>query len=87
MSCSIRAEDTFGPAAAPECLDGFDFTLLFEESFFSIGVCSAMLLSLPVQLARLSHHQQQHNHQQAPAGPLLYSKLVSGRRPSVDHSS
>ncbi|EFE30383.1 uncharacterized protein ARB_02755 [Trichophyton benhamiae CBS 112371] len=78
MGCSIRAEDTFGPAAAPECLDGFDFTLLFEESFFSIGVCSAMLLSLPVQLARLSHHQQQHNHhQQAPAGPLLYSKLTA----------
>ncbi|OAL69956.1 multidrug resistance protein [Trichophyton violaceum] len=75
MSCTIRAEDAFGPAVAPECLDGFDFTLLFEESFFSIGVCSAMLLSLPVQLARLSH---QHNrHQQAPAGPLLYSKLTA----------
>ncbi|KAM5429338.1 hypothetical protein McanMca71_002977 [Microsporum canis] len=70
--CSIIVENVFGPAVASQCLDGFDFTLLFEECFFSIGVCSLFLLSLPVQLARLSKEPRRPS-----AGPILYSKLAA----------
>ena len=35
-SCSIADEDTFGPIVSTSCLDGFDFTLLFEESILTL---------------------------------------------------
>lgn len=44
-SCSIADEDTFGPIVSGSCLDGFDFTLLFEESILTLlplGVTSKM---------------------------------------------
>ncbi len=44
--CSITVEDTFGPTVASSCLTGFDFTLLFEESVFTIlplGIARALL--------------------------------------------
>lgn len=50
--CDIVVQDAFGPTVAAECHNGFDFTLLFEESFFTILPCSLFLLSLPVQLFR-----------------------------------
>ena len=50
--CDIVAQDVFGPTVGAECHNGFDFTLLFEESFFTILPCSLLLLCLPVQLFR-----------------------------------
>ncbi|KAK5988781.1 ABC transporter gloK [Cladobotryum mycophilum] len=35
-SCSIDVQDTFGPVVDSHCLDGFDFTLLFEETILTI---------------------------------------------------
>lgn len=35
-SCSIAEEDSFGPIISASCLDGFDFTLLFEESILTL---------------------------------------------------
>ena len=35
-SCTITDEDAFGPIVSASCLDGFDFTLLFEEAILTI---------------------------------------------------
>ncbi|KAF7158902.1 hypothetical protein CNMCM5623_004081 [Aspergillus felis] len=71
--CSIAAENVFGPTVAPECRNGFDFTLLFEEAFFVIAPCSILLLILPLQLYRLATQRPQGSS----AGPVLYVKLLS----------
>ncbi|RCI10632.1 hypothetical protein L249_4464 [Ophiocordyceps polyrhachis-furcata BCC 54312] len=44
MSCSISAEDRFGPVVADSCLGGFDFTLLFEESILTLVPLAVALL-------------------------------------------
>ena len=36
MVCSAITEDVFGPTVDISCHDGFDFTLLFEESILTI---------------------------------------------------
>lgn len=41
--CSVVIEDVFGPLVSRACLDGFDFTLLFEETILTI---------LPLAIAR-----------------------------------
>ncbi|KAF9890446.1 hypothetical protein FE257_005851 [Aspergillus nanangensis] len=71
--CSIAGEDAFGPTVAGNCRNGFDFTLLFEELFFTIAPCSVILLSLPLRVFRLLKQQPP----QAPAGLSLYSKLFA----------
>ncbi|KAK8064708.1 hypothetical protein PG994_007346 [Apiospora phragmitis] len=35
-ACSIHVHDVFGPTVAYSCLNGFDFTLLFEESILTL---------------------------------------------------
>ncbi|KAJ6446709.1 Canalicular multispecific organic anion transporter 2 [Purpureocillium lavendulum] len=43
MPCAIGVEDAFGPIVESSCLDGFDFTLLFEEALLTtvpIGIAS-----------------------------------------------
>ncbi|KAK2608934.1 hypothetical protein QQS21_002510 [Conoideocrella luteorostrata] len=35
-SCSIDVHDVFGPTVAYSCLNGFDFTLLFEEAILTL---------------------------------------------------
>ncbi|EDU42146.1 MdlB ABC-type multidrug transport system ATPase and permease component [Pyrenophora tritici-repentis] len=57
LSCPIHDETAFGPVvvAVPACYNGFDFTLLFEEIFFSLvpNVTLTILLILRVfQLQR-----------------------------------
>lgn len=37
LECSIVVENVFGPIVTRSCLDGFDFTLLFEESILTIA--------------------------------------------------
>lgn len=36
-SCSIDVQNSFGPTVAYGCLNGFDFTLLFEESILTLA--------------------------------------------------
>ncbi|GFF54141.1 metal resistance protein YCF1 [Aspergillus udagawae] len=71
--CSIAAENVFGPTVAADCRNGFDFTLLFEEGFFVIAPCSILLLTLPLQLYRLTTQRPQGS----TTGPVLYVKLLS----------
>ncbi|EMC91438.1 hypothetical protein BAUCODRAFT_39613 [Baudoinia panamericana UAMH 10762] len=52
MDCPPAADDIFGPAVHG-CRDDFDFTLLFEQSFFQIAPCALLLLLLPVRAYQL----------------------------------
>lgn len=49
--CPIDAESGFGPVA--DCYDGFDFTLLFEESILTIVPAGITLILLPWFISRL----------------------------------
>jgi ATP-binding cassette subfamily C (CFTR/MRP) protein 1 len=49
-TCSIHADNVFGPIVAHPCRKGFDFTLLFEQSVLSIGPSCIFLLVLPLRL-------------------------------------
>ena len=51
--CSISTQNHFGPGNN-DCHDGFDFTLLFEETILTIGPLSLVLLALPFRLYLLS---------------------------------
>lgn len=48
-SCSLGADNVFGPQVTTECRS-FDFTLLFEESFFSIAPSVALLIAAPIRI-------------------------------------
>jgi ATP-binding cassette subfamily C (CFTR/MRP) protein 1 len=50
VTCSIHADNVFGPVVALPCRQGFDFTLLFEQSVLSIGPSCIFLLVLPLRL-------------------------------------
>ncbi|KAF1936890.1 hypothetical protein EJ02DRAFT_459161 [Clathrospora elynae] len=57
LSCPMHDEAAFGPvvAAVPACYNGFDFTLLFEEIFFSLVpnvILTILLISRVFQLLR-----------------------------------
>ncbi|CAE7199875.1 hypothetical protein P3342_010333 [Pyrenophora teres f. teres] len=57
LSCPIHDENAFGPVvvAVPACYNGFDFTLLFEEIFFSLvpnAILTILLISRVFQLQR-----------------------------------
>ena len=47
-----RVDDTFGPWAG-SCRGGFDFTLLFEESFLSLLPLCLLLLAVPLRVLYL----------------------------------
>jgi hypothetical protein len=49
-TCTNGADKVFGPVVAPPCRRGFDFTLLFEQSIFSIGPSCIFLLVVPLRL-------------------------------------
>lgn len=54
-SACIRADNTFGPTTKELCRGGFDFTLLFEQSFLSLVPSILLILALPFRLVRLLH--------------------------------
>ena len=49
MECLPDADNTFGP----QYCNHFDFTLLFEQSFFQIAPCALLLLLLPLYASQL----------------------------------
>ncbi|KAK6085810.1 ABC multidrug transporter [Seiridium cupressi] len=53
ISCSPAADDQFGPAIYG-CRDNFDFTLTFEQYFFSIVPAAALLIIAPFRIRHLS---------------------------------
>lgn len=50
--CPIDAEAGFGPTS--DCYDGFDFTLLFEETILTIVPAGITMFLLPWFISRLS---------------------------------
>lgn len=69
--CSITDEDQFGPVV-DDCAHGFDFTLLFEEAFFSI-LLSAFFV--PVLVVSFFHSRQQ-IYKLRP-GWIVFGKLIA----------
>ena len=52
-TCPLDADDAFGPIVISSCRQGFDFTLLFEQSILSIVPSVILLLLIPVRLFSL----------------------------------
>ena len=52
MNCSIAIDRAFGPSV-PQCRRTFDFTLLFEETIFSIAPSALFLLIVILRLSVL----------------------------------
>ncbi|KAK2608926.1 hypothetical protein QQS21_002502 [Conoideocrella luteorostrata] len=54
--CPIESEVGFGPTS--DCYDGFDFTLLFEETILTIAPAGITLFLLPWFISRLSKREK-----------------------------
>lgn len=48
--CSIEQENVFGPIVASSCLNGFDFTLLFEETILTLLPLGITLLAACIRI-------------------------------------
>jgi ATP-binding cassette subfamily C (CFTR/MRP) protein 1 len=53
MKCAPISDNAFGP----KYCDNFDFTLLFEQSFFQIAPCTLLLLALPFRVSQLRRQE------------------------------
>lgn len=53
LDCSPTADNVFGPAVGAGCRDGFDFTLLFEQSILSILPATILLIVSPFRIRYL----------------------------------
>ncbi|KAF5005603.1 hypothetical protein FDECE_7964 [Fusarium decemcellulare] len=51
--CASSADAAFGPIVGPECRDGFDFTLTFEQSILVLSPAALLLLVAPFRLFNL----------------------------------
>jgi len=45
--CSVQADAVFGPAVMSSCRDGFDFTLLFEQTLLDILPAVGFIFAFP----------------------------------------
>ena len=53
MECPPISDNGFGP----QYCDKFDFTLVFEQSFFQIAPCALLLLAIPFRVSRLRRQE------------------------------
>ncbi|KAF5977483.1 multidrug resistance-associated 1 [Fusarium coicis] len=51
--CTSSVDASFGPFVGPECRDGFDFTIVFEQSILVLSPAALLLILAPVRLFRL----------------------------------
>ncbi|KAL7796652.1 P-loop containing nucleoside triphosphate hydrolase protein [Trichoderma ceciliae] len=51
--CAPTADAAFGPVVDAACRDGFDFTLVFEQSIFVLLPASLLVLVAPLRLVQL----------------------------------
>ncbi|KAF4959656.1 hypothetical protein FGADI_1579 [Fusarium gaditjirri] len=51
--CTPSVDASFGPFVGPECRDGFDFTLVFEQSILVLSSAALLLILAPIRLFRL----------------------------------
>ena len=52
-ACAPSADAAFGPVVSHECRDGFDFTIVFEQSIFVLLPSALLLLAAPWRLVHL----------------------------------
>ncbi|PYI23686.1 putative ATP-binding cassette transporter [Aspergillus violaceofuscus CBS 115571] len=52
-NCSLDADNVLGPVVALGCRNGFDFTLLFEQSILGIVPAAVFLLASPLRVGYL----------------------------------
>lgn len=69
-----RADLNFGPVVLPTCLDGQDFTLLFEHSILALAPASIFIVILTVRIIHPAKEERK-----CKAGALRIGKLVSER--------
>lgn len=53
-----EADRSFGPAVPSNCRGGFDFTLLFEEIFFSLLPSTTLLVAVSIRCWQLRHAER-----------------------------
>lgn len=83
MPCSPAIENEIGPIVSSSCLDGFDFTLLFEESilvFLPLVIASECIHLLVVASTDFLTEQKR----QVP-GPFSVCFFFAMRSPKHDH--
>ncbi|RDW84315.1 hypothetical protein BP6252_01905 [Coleophoma cylindrospora] len=51
-------DDSFGPSVGGTCRGGFDFSVVFEESIFSIGPAALLLLTIPLRVFQLHRRRR-----------------------------
>ncbi|KAM0350073.1 hypothetical protein ACHAPU_003236 [Fusarium lateritium] len=51
--CMPSTDTSFGPFVGPECRDGFDFTLVFEQSILVLFPAALLLVLAPIRLFHL----------------------------------
>lgn len=51
--CAPTADAAFGPVVDAACRDGFDFTLVFEQSIFVLLPAAMLVLMAPLRLLQL----------------------------------
>lgn len=51
--CVPTADAAFGPVVDAACRDGFDFTLVFEQSIFVLLPAAILVLTAPLRLLQL----------------------------------
>lgn len=51
--CVLSDDAAFGPIVNDRCRDGFDFTIVFEQSVFVILPAALLLLVGPIRLRQL----------------------------------
>lgn len=52
-SCAASVDASFGPFVSPECRDGFDFTLVFEQSILVLLPASILIILAPFRIFHL----------------------------------
>ncbi|KAF4343098.1 multidrug resistance-associated 1 [Fusarium beomiforme] len=51
--CTSSVDASFGPFVGPDCRDGFDFTLVFEQSILVLLPAALLLILGPIRILRL----------------------------------
>lgn len=80
--CAPTADAAFGPAVGSNCRDGFDFTIVFEQSILVILPSALLLIAAPVRFAQLRKASVKVAGQR-----LRLAKLVSRTHPLLHDES
>lgn len=79
LGCSLEADNVFGPVVSRACRDGFDFTLLFEQSILGLLPALAFLLASPLRVRHLAKRDVR-----TQRNTMRTAKLVRKSSPQLD---